>query len=756
MFCNRCMGETVDGAKFCSHCGGDPKAENLTHQLKAGTILCDRYQVGNVLGEGGFGITYIGYDLKLRMKVAIKEFYPNGYANRNNTLTNEVTLNDGREHSYFADAKEKFLREARSIARFANEPGIVDVRDYFEDNDTAYIIMEYLEGVDLSKQLQQNGLYDPVDLFQQMIPVMESLAKVHKASIIHRDIAPDNIKLTATGSMKLIDFGAARYYKGEQKKTMSVTLKKGYTPYEQYTNGEQGPWTDVYGLCATIYKCITGKNPEESIARIKNDTLVRPSAMGIKIPAALEEVLMYGLAIYMEDRCKSMDELINLTNQALGSGQVVLPNRNVQSIPVAQNPVTQNPVSQNPVSWNAVSQNPVSQNPVSWNAVSQNPVSQYQEPQNQTQENGNIKMLVGVLVGLVVLIIGLLAYVAFGGNSSKSSSADEDQKKAESVVTENAQAEASKTEKANANVTADGAKASTTLAGNTAGNGGTYYIVQKNTSEDKLNKIADSETKNSSDNTKTGGKQEASVTIDPNAPTEVTETPEPEKGESLQLQSASKAGIKRQANKDSEEVATIEEDQEVIFLETADQKKEDDYYHVLVPLNEDARKDLDFSTTNLVVTNKLDDEILDDVIWEFREERVNKEGDVVPATIVYTEDKTTNDEVGECIGDNEKFNKYIEEHDLEVYAEGFIEKDLFTKEEETAQVEEIESQDNQNETNEIETTEDTNETVESDDDSEEIIEDDEDEDEDVYYDDTDFIEDDLSYDDEDYDDLNWD
>ncbi len=317
MYCYRCMKDTAEGSHFCSYCGQDPRVDNQPHQLHAGTVLYNRYLVGNVLGEGGFGITYIGFDMKLAMRVAIKEFYPNGFANRNSSVTNDVTLNLSKDIPYFANAKEKYLQEAQSIAKFSEEQGIVDVRDYFEENNTAYIIMEYLEGMDLAQRLREEGTFSPTVLFKQMIPVMYSLSRVHKAKIIHRDIAPDNIKMTADGSFKLMDFGAARIYAGDNKKSMSVTTKQGFTPYEQYSNGEQGPWTDVYGLCATIYKCITGKTPVDSLKRITNDTLKKPSELGIGIPQSLENVLMYGLAVFPDNRCKSMGELMGLTERAL-------------------------------------------------------------------------------------------------------------------------------------------------------------------------------------------------------------------------------------------------------------------------------------------------------------------------------------------------------------------------------------------------------------------------------------------------------
>lgn len=320
MYCYHCMTKLEEGAQRCSHCGQSTDVQVVPHHLRQGTILNNKYLVGDAIGEGGFGITYVGFDLNLELKIAIKEFYPNGYANRNNTLGNNVTLNYQHEGEYFKNGKEQFLREAQNIAKFSKEDGVVDVRDYFTENNTAYIIMEYLEGDTLAAHLKKNGRMDATDVFRLMLPVMRSLDKMHNTGIIHRDISPDNIMFTEDHSVRLMDFGSARYFTESEKKTMSVMLKPGYAPYEQYSSkGDQGPWTDVYGLCATMYKCITGNTPVDSLLRCKADTLKKPSQTGIRIPPALEAVLMYGLAVFPEQRCRSMKELIGYTEKALSS-----------------------------------------------------------------------------------------------------------------------------------------------------------------------------------------------------------------------------------------------------------------------------------------------------------------------------------------------------------------------------------------------------------------------------------------------------
>lgn len=320
MYCYECMKEIKDGSKFCYYCGKSTQSDVQPNLLKPGTILHNQYLVGNVIGEGGFGITYVGLDLSLDMKIAIKEFYPAGFANRNNTVSNSVTLNYENEGEYFRTGVERFLREAKSIAKFHNEKGIVDVRAFFEENDTAYIIMEYLEGENLSQKLKRDGKFEAEDIFTMFLPMMNTLDKMHQENIIHRDITPDNVRILPDNTLMLMDFGSARYYTGMEKKTMSVQFKPGYAPIEQYNpNGNQGPWTDVYGLCATIYKCVTGVTPDDALERGQNDSLKKPSELGIHIPESLENIIMYGMAIRPENRCQSMSELLKITADAINS-----------------------------------------------------------------------------------------------------------------------------------------------------------------------------------------------------------------------------------------------------------------------------------------------------------------------------------------------------------------------------------------------------------------------------------------------------
>ena len=309
MFCYYCMNYMDDAAEVCPSCGRPIYNGQALHHLKPGTTLLNgRYMVGRVLGEGGFGITYIGRDLDLDIRVAIKEYYPKGYANRNVSAVDSVTLTTNGENDVYTKGRERFLREARTLARFTREPSIVNVHDYFEANNTAYFVMDYLKGIDLKDYIKINGPLDPQTAIDLFIPLMEVLAKVHEQGMIHRDISPDNI-IVEDGELILIDFGASReVYSG---KSISVIHKPGYAPCEQqYSRGNQGPWTDVYALCATIYKCITNIKPPESSERIFEDRLVAPSKLGINIPPTIEAALMKGLSNRYEERQQDMYQLI--------------------------------------------------------------------------------------------------------------------------------------------------------------------------------------------------------------------------------------------------------------------------------------------------------------------------------------------------------------------------------------------------------------------------------------------------------------
>ena len=307
-FCPNCMAKTAPVNGKCPVCGSDVNIQNAPHQLPVNCILNGRYLVGKVLGAGGFGITYIGYDLKLDSKVAVKEYYPSGAANRSVSMT--VFPTTEVKGNPFEIGKDRFLKEAKTLSEFVGEGNIVTLRDYFEENGTAYIVMEYLEGEDLSHYAKAHGKFELDEALDLLEPAMLALDKIHKKGLIHRDISPSNIMVVSDGRVKVLDFGSARLQNASGELSLSIMLKPGYAPAEQYsTHGEQGSWTDVYAMSATVYRLITGKTPPPSTDRILNDTIELPSSLGVKITPEQEAALMRGLALRVPDRTQTMAEL---------------------------------------------------------------------------------------------------------------------------------------------------------------------------------------------------------------------------------------------------------------------------------------------------------------------------------------------------------------------------------------------------------------------------------------------------------------
>lgn len=266
------------------------------------TVLKEQYFIGKPLGMGGFGITYLGWDLLNSVKVAVKEFFPKGYATRV-PMSNRVTVMQPAFAASFKRWLAAFIKETQMLTSIRQIHGVVRILDFFQSNDTAYIVMEYLEGTSLRNYLNARGGRISVrETLAIMRPVLDSLLVLHQYGVIHKDISPENIQIVQNKYVKLIDFGAASIYKENENKPYFV-LKKGFSPIELYTNRlKQGPWSDIYEVGATIYNCLTGLIPPESTARLTKDTLVRPSAYGLQIPVARENSLMKSLQIRPENR----------------------------------------------------------------------------------------------------------------------------------------------------------------------------------------------------------------------------------------------------------------------------------------------------------------------------------------------------------------------------------------------------------------------------------------------------------------------
>ncbi len=308
--CMRCM-ELLSADGSCPNCHFDAASYRAKpHQLPLASILNGKYLVGCVLGEGGFGITYVAWDLVLDMMVAVKEYYPVGFVSRDHSATNAVLPVGGDSEEFFSKGRERFLAEAKKLARFFANPGVVTVKDYFTENGTGYIVMEYIKGCNLGAYLERCGNRMELNALLELLVIpMRSLEEVHAVGIIHRDISPENLMVADNGYVKLIDFGASKILEDPQRST-ELMLRPGYAPEEMYrTNGKLGPWTDVYELCATVYRAITGVTPPEAPERLRRDELIPPSKLGAVITPAQERALLKGLAVLAKDRYATMQEL---------------------------------------------------------------------------------------------------------------------------------------------------------------------------------------------------------------------------------------------------------------------------------------------------------------------------------------------------------------------------------------------------------------------------------------------------------------
>ncbi len=314
--CLNCMKTFNEQFGVCPHCGfqpGTPPKE--AYHLHPGTELNGHYIIGTTVGFGGFGITYRAWDRVLEKMVAIKEFYPNGIVNRV-PGEKEVIIYSGNRADEFLNGKIRFLAEARNMARFNTHPNIVNVYEFFEENNTAYIAMEFLEGMSYKQYIaQHNGRVDCQTAVNVVLSVTDALREIHKVKIIHRDISPDNIFMVPVDQqatnykVKLIDFGAARFSSGEEEKTLSIILKPGYAPPEQYrSRSKQGPWADIYAVGAVLYRSVTGRMPEESVNRVVEDHLPPPNALVPEIPQYLSDTIMRAMALSQELRFQNVDQ----------------------------------------------------------------------------------------------------------------------------------------------------------------------------------------------------------------------------------------------------------------------------------------------------------------------------------------------------------------------------------------------------------------------------------------------------------------
>lgn len=314
--CFGCFGSYDDQFEICPHCGYvEGTKPELAIYMRPGTVLQERYVVGRALGHGGFSVTYLAWDALLRHKVAIKEYLPSEYATRQ-PGESRLTVFSGKPGEYFRFGRQKFLDEAKRLSAFQNEDGVVHIYDCFSENETAYLVMEYLEGETLSDHLKRSGPLPPQEAINMLAPVMISLQHIHDSGMIHRDIAPDNIMLLSSGGVRLIDFGAARHAVHDCGKSMTVIIKDGYSPEEQYnSHSVQGPAADVYALSATLYQMLTGVTPPNAMERgaylrtHRRDLLAPPSKYCKSITKSQEAAILNGMCLHTQDRTQSVAEL---------------------------------------------------------------------------------------------------------------------------------------------------------------------------------------------------------------------------------------------------------------------------------------------------------------------------------------------------------------------------------------------------------------------------------------------------------------
>lgn len=291
---------------FCGYVEGTKPKQ--PHYLTPGTILANHFIVGNAIGFGGFGITYKCFDTTLGVVVAVKEFYPAGLVNRAPGECSVGLLSGDKQNQYQAQLK-RFLMEAQSIAQFGKAKDIVNVYDFFEANNTAYIIMEYVDGVLLKDYLERQGRMEPEVALNVIHPIIEAVKKIHAKGIIHRDISPDNIFISDERNVKIFDFGAAQLNDSSEGMAGEKIIKVGYSAPEQYRDkSKQGFFTDIYSVGAILYQMVTGIKPMEATEREFKDSLKSPAELGVDIEPNIDRAIMEAMAVRPELRFQSIQQ----------------------------------------------------------------------------------------------------------------------------------------------------------------------------------------------------------------------------------------------------------------------------------------------------------------------------------------------------------------------------------------------------------------------------------------------------------------
>lgn len=311
--CPNCF-KPLNGQKTCVYCNFNYENQKTYNgALEPFTVLNNKYIVGRVLGRGGFGITYKVKDISRNIFYAVKEYMPSEYSSRSDGTKTVKPFADKKSQYVFKHGKEKYVEEARTLIKLKNDPIVVDILDYFEENNTAYLVMEFLDGTDLRGMAKKNGgKIDPDFAKNVFVIVASSLVEIHKKNILHRDLSPENIFITKNEDIKLIDFGSARSFVSTQNKGMSILLKQGFAPPEQYSvEGPHGPWSDVYALCATFYHLVSGKKLIDALFLYRGEHQPSLFELGCPVTKRTSDVIQKGMALDYKKRYKDFMQLLN-------------------------------------------------------------------------------------------------------------------------------------------------------------------------------------------------------------------------------------------------------------------------------------------------------------------------------------------------------------------------------------------------------------------------------------------------------------
>lgn len=425
--CSNCFAETQDYP--CSHCGYDPsKEENLSYALTS-SILGGRYLIGRMLGQGGFGITYVGWDLALEMKVAIKEFYPSGHVNRYAGMGSCLVWNNGTQAIQFREnGMKSFLKEARKMAKVSNIKEVVGVRDIIQDNETAYIVMDFIEGETLKARLLRNGPMSWEQAKNIFLPAIGAMAQVHKMEMIHRDISPDNLMLEPTGMVRILDLGAAKDLSVNNGASSMQVAKAGFSPVEQYgQQSNSGPWTDVYAMAATIYYTLTGVLPPLAVDRLDQDELNWEHPKLASVPKGVIEALRKAMIVSPRSRTQSMEELLAALENTKEPGK----KRKPAPQPKPEKPKKEKPAPQ-PKPEKPKKEKPAPQ-PKPEKPVPQpkpeKPKKEKPAPRPKGEMKAKLKKLIPVLLAVIVICVAVVLFKSVSeckfGHSWKSATCTE-------------------------------------------------------------------------------------------------------------------------------------------------------------------------------------------------------------------------------------------------------------------------------------------------------------------------------------------